>query len=337
MDAQTPHNKNDPVESFIARWQGREGGQERANYVSFLKEMCAVLELPQPDPADATHEANDYVFERAVTRHHDDGDRAGRIDLYRKGSFVLEAKQSRWKGGNKEIKNQDDLFAAGDEPADRGKRGAARAWDVLMLNAKRQAEEYARALPPSHGWPPFILVCDVGHCIEVYADFTGQGKNYTQFPDRQSFRIYLEDLRKKEVRDTLTRIWQEPQALDPTKTAAKVTREIAERLAAVSKAMEAKKYPAEQVAQFLMRCLFTMFASSVKLLPENAFIELLDDARKSPAAFVPLLEELWKSMNDARSRPAFARTCCASTAICSPTPGRCRSAARKSANYTKRH
>src|SRR5438874_734607 len=48
-----------------------------------------------------------------------------------------------------------------------------------MLNAKRQAEEYARALPTSHGWPPFILVCDVGHCIEVYADFSGQGKNYT--------------------------------------------------------------------------------------------------------------------------------------------------------------
>jgi hypothetical protein len=58
-----------------------------------------------------------------------------------------------------------------------------------MLNAKRQAEEYARALPTTHGWPPFILVCDVGHCIEVYADFSGQGKNYTQFPDRQTFRI----------------------------------------------------------------------------------------------------------------------------------------------------
>src|SRR3954451_6072070 len=56
-------------------------------------------------------------------------------------------------------------------------RGAARAWDVLMLNARRQAEDYARALPADHGWPPFILVCDVGHVIEVYADFSGQGRN----------------------------------------------------------------------------------------------------------------------------------------------------------------
>ena len=167
-----------------------------------------------------------------------------------------------------------------------------------MLNAKRQAEEYARALPPSHGWPPFILVCDVGHCIEVYADFTGQGKNYTQFPDRQSFRIYLEDLRKPEVRERLRAIWLEPQSLDPTRTAAKVTREIAGRLAEVSKALEAKKYPPEEVAHFLMRCLFTMFAASVKLLPEDSFRDLLDDCRNDPSKFVPLLTDLWKSMND---------------------------------------
>jgi hypothetical protein len=166
-----------------------------------------------------------------------------------------------------------------------------------MLNAKKQAEDYARALPASHGWPPFILVCDVGHCIEVYADFTGQGKNYTQFPDRQSFRVYLEDLRKAEVRERLKAIWLDPQSLDPTRKAAKATRDIAERLAHVSKALEAKKYPPEQVAHFLMRCLFTMFAASVKLLPGESFRDLLDDCRKEPDKFVPLLTDLWKSMN----------------------------------------
>jgi hypothetical protein len=65
----------------------------------------------------------------------------------------------------------------------------------------------------SHGWPPFILVCDVGHVIEVYADFSGQGKNYAQFPDRQSFRIYLEDLCRQDVRDRLVGIWTAPMSL----------------------------------------------------------------------------------------------------------------------------
>ncbi len=103
---------------------------------------------------------------------------------------------------------------------------------------------------------------------------------------------------KAEVRGRLKAIWLDPQSLDPTRTAAKATREIAGRLAEVSKALEAKKYPAEEVAQFLMRCLFAMFAASVKLLPEESFRGLLDDCRNDPSKFVPLLTDLWKSMND---------------------------------------
>lgn len=288
--------KSEPIDKFIARWQGREGGQERANYVSFLNELIVVLSLPPPDPADATHEHNDYVFERAVTRHGEDGDSLGRIDLYRRNSFVLEAKQSRLKGAKK-VAGQSDLFSPDVPEESRGRRGADRAWDVLMLNAKRQAEEYARALPTSHGWPPFILVCDVGHCIEVYADFSGQGKNYTQFPDRQSFRIYLEDLRKDEVRDRLRGIWLDPASLDPAQKSAKVTREIARRLAQVSLALEKKKYPAQDVAMFLMRCLFTMFAEDVGLLPEKSFKEVLEDCEKNPEAFTHDVGQLWEAMD----------------------------------------
>jgi hypothetical protein len=287
---------NGAMEAFIKRWQGREGGQERANYVSFLNELIALLGLDRPDPADATHENNDYVFERAVKKHRDEGDTQGRIDLYKKNSFVLEAKQSRLKGAKK-VANQNDLFTAEVPEASRGRRGADRAWDVLMLNAKRQAEEYARALPTSHGWPPFILVCDVGHCIEVYADFSGQGKNYTQFPDRQTFRIYLEDLRKEEVCERLRKIWNDPQSLDPAQASAKVTRDIAKRLAQVSLALEKKDYPAQDVAMFLMRCLFTMFAEDVGLLPEKSFKEVLEECEKNPEAFTHDVGQLWEAMD----------------------------------------
>jgi hypothetical protein len=284
------------VETFIRRWQGREGGQERANYVSFLKELISLLDLPPPDPAAATHEHNDYVFERAVKKPKDEGDSHGRIDLYKKNSFVLEAKQSRLKG-TKKVTGQNDLFTA-DIPQDsRGRRGADRAWDVLMLNAKRQAEEYARALPTSHGWPPFILICDVGHCIEVYADFSGQGKNYTQFPDRQNFRIYLEDLRNEQVRERLRKIWLDPASLDPAQASAKVTRDIAKRLAQVSLALEKKNYPAQAVAMFLMRCLFTMFAEDVGLLPEKSFKEVLEECEKNPEAFTHDVGQLWEAMD----------------------------------------
>lgn len=90
------------VEAFIARWTARSGGAERANYGLFLIELCDLIRVRRPDPAGEETELNEYVFERAVRFRHDDGTTSpGRIDLYKKGSFVLEAKQSkkRAKGG----------------------------------------------------------------------------------------------------------------------------------------------------------------------------------------------------------------------------------------------
>ena len=170
-------------ETFIKRWADGDGGQERANYAMFLTELCEVLGVGRPDQASHVAASNAYAFERAVTFRLPDGSKAqGRIDLYKRNSFVLEAKQSRRKGTDKALPDQGDLLIA--DAADtlpRGRKSASRAWDVLMLNARQQAEDYARALPASEGWPPFLIVCDVGHCFEIYADFTGQGKNYAQF------------------------------------------------------------------------------------------------------------------------------------------------------------
>ena len=220
------------------------------------------------------------------------------------------ASQSRQKGGKKEITGQAELFPkdshALEEQAPRGRRSSSRSWDVLMLNARRQAEGYARALPVSHGWPPYILVCDVGHVIEVYADFSGQGKNYAQFPDRQSFRVYLEDLRQSEIRERLVRIWTDPLSLDPARTSARVTRAIAERLAAVSKALEQQKYLPEEVALFLMRCLFTMFAEDVGLLPEESFRQILERCEKDPTIFEPVVGQLWEAMDTGEFAHAIA-------------------------------
>ncbi|MEA2739326.1 MAG: hypothetical protein QOH05_2633, partial [Acetobacteraceae bacterium] len=285
------------IDAFITRWQGQEGGQERANYALFLTELCDVLGVRRPDPAAANTQDNDYVFERAVRRQAPDGTPgSGRIDLYKRGCFVLEAKQSRQAGGTKQIAVD---YLPGFEPSTRGVRDASRTWDVLMLNARRQAEGYARALPVDHGWPPFVLVCDVGHVIETYADFSGQGKNYAQFPDRQSFRIYLEDLRRPEIRERLARIWTDPMHLDPARETARVTRAIAERLAAVSKALEDHGHGAEEVAMFLMRCLFTMFACSpgIELLPESSFRDLLRRCEQEPSRFVHMVGQLWEAMD----------------------------------------
>ena len=270
------------IDAFLTRWQ-QAGGTELANYQLFLGELIALLDLPPPDPAGADHTQNAYCFERHVNFHHADGTTSsGRIDLYRRGAFVLEAKQS-------------------------GLNLQSTAWDAAMLKAHAQASNYARALPADEGRPPFVLVTDVGRHIGVYADFTRSGANYIPYPDALSHRIQLADLREPEIRERLRAIWLDPLSLDPARRSARVTRAISAKLATLAKSLEqgdgeAPSHPPEQVAGFLMRCLFTMFAEDVGLLPPTiepgSFSQLLKDMREDPRHLPHLLSQLWADMNN---------------------------------------
>src|SRR5690606_12510408 len=140
-----------------------------------------------------------------------------------------------------------------------------------LLHARSQAEGYARALPASEGRPPFVLVVDVGRRIELYSEFSRSGATYVPYSDPRSHRISLDDLRRPEIRERRRKVWLEPMALDPSRESARVTRDIGDRLARLARSLEQAGHPAEAVAQFLMRCLFTMFAEDVRLMPGDAF------------------------------------------------------------------
>lgn len=270
------------LESFLARWEA-SGASERANYQLFLSELCDQLGVERPEPSQPDEALNRYVFEKAVTFAHGDGSTShGRIDLYRRGCFVLEAKQG----------------ALGDAPVARvghGRRKTA-GWDEAMMKARGQAESYARALPASEGWPPFLLVVDVGFSIEVYADFSGLGKTYTPYPDPASHRLFLPDLADSGIRERLRTIWTDPVALDPARRSARVTREVANTLATLARSLEASGHAPEAIFGFLMRAIFTMFAEDVKLLPEGSFTRLLERMEGNPAVFAKMLGALWSTM-----------------------------------------
>lgn len=257
---------------FIARWQ-HASGSELANAQSFVRELAELLGEAPPNPAREDTRDNDYVFERRVIFKHGDGSSSeGRIDCYKRGHFVLEAK--KLKQG----------------PQTRG-------FDDAMLRARAQAEGYARALPADEGRPPFIITVDVGHVLEIYAEFSCSGATYTPFPDPRSHRIPLAALADDAIRGRLKAIWSNPLSLDPAHAAARATRQIAEALAGVAKALEAAGHHPERVAGFLTRCLFSMFAEDVGLLPERAFSDLLTTLSQTPEQFVPLLGALWKDMD----------------------------------------
>ncbi|MDB5779108.1 MAG: hypothetical protein JWP93_1473 [Polaromonas sp.] len=260
--------QNAAAQTFIERWQG-VAASELSTAQSFVRELCELLGLASPHPTPE----QDYMFERPVTFSHGDGSTTpGRIDCYRRGHFVLEAKKLR---------------AA----------GHTRGFDDALLRARAQAEGYARALPAAEGRPPFLLVVDVGNVIELYSEFSRSGATYTPFPDPRSHRLLLADLRKSDVRGILRRIWQDPGSLDPSRASARVTRQVAGQLAGLARSLERSSHKPDHVAAFLTRSLFSMFAEDVGLLPKGAFLQLLQTHRAQPGTLQHMLRVLWADMD----------------------------------------
>lgn len=284
-----------PVEAFISKW-AQSGGSELGSAQSFLVELCDLLGVARPDSPRPTVSENIYVFERQVTFNNPDGTTSsGRIDLYKKGCFILEAKQ-----GSDQKPQTNPLSQAEMKRESARRRGTAvrgtHRWDDAMMKARAQAEGYARALPPEEGRPPFLLVVDVGYSIECFAEFSQSGGVYTPFPSARENRIFLEDLRRDDVRERLRRIWADPLSLDPSRVSERVTNDIAIRLGRLAKSLEDSGHDPELVSMFLMRCIFTMFAEDVDLLPYDSFTHMLSQLEEAPENFAHAATDLWRAM-----------------------------------------
>lgn len=241
------------------RWATAKAA-ERANAQSYLIELCHALGVEPPRPA-----GSGYEFEHPVKVISRKGEESTNfIDLYKAGFFALEAK------------DQED----------------GRADELLLRKAFGQVRNYAAHVPDER--PPYLLVLDVGRTLMVWDRRSG---DYGGF--NQGRRIDLRTLadRPQEV-DLLRAIWTNPGSQDPRSRAEAVTKEIAEQLAKLATELEAEGFAHERVARFLMRCVFTMFAEDVGLLPGEPFRRIIDEAAlETPTEFVPLAEELWRAMD----------------------------------------
>jgi len=259
------------VETFITRWEG-SSGNERANYQLFFAEMSDALGVDRP--FDKGRIPNDpYCFDKDVKIFHPSGKiTPGLIDFHKAEHFLIEAKQ----GGTT------------------GKKGTAKRGTNTYLREMEkafvQAVAYTRSLSSK---PPFLLTCDIGDHFELWMGFSG---DYGGYGARRE--IGLTELRKADVFDLFVDIFSNPQQRNPEKIAARVTREVAADLAELAKGMEANVDP-QQVAQFLMRCIFTMFAEDVGLLKEHLFTKALETRWiLNPKMFKPEVEALWEAMNE---------------------------------------
>jgi hypothetical protein len=234
--------------------------------------LCVALGVDRPPPKGNIPGAP-YCFDKEVKFYHSDRETTTRFaDFYKEEHFLIEAKQ----GGE----------TVGKGTAKRGTETYRKAMEKAFF----QARSYTPFLPSK---PPFLITCDIGSHFEVWTGFSG---DYGGYGARE--RIELDDLLKPEVFDRFVTIFTDPQKLNPQKYRAKVTREVADDLAKLAKWLEGQKHDPQEVANFLMRSIFTMFAEDVELLKGGVFTKALKERWiANPSTFKPEIEALWQTMD----------------------------------------
>ncbi len=177
--------------------------------------------------------------------------------------------------------------SGGDGWADVWKRGHF-AWENKkpgrdLKAALKQLTDYTLQLDN----PPILVVCD-REIIEIHTAFTG-------YPDEVTC-IAIQDLADKACRQILRNVFVDPEKLRPIKSVAAITEAAAGKLGDVAEAMRARDLPPQQVAHFLIQCLFCMFAEDEGLLPRKLFTQLLEKNRTNPERVTDRLQALFKAM-----------------------------------------
>lgn len=231
---------------------------ERSGAQSHFIDICEMLGRAHPAAADATGEA--FTFEKYVGKSHGG---KGYADVWMRDHFAWE-----YKSKDKDLKR-----------------------------AYNQLNDYREEL----GNPPLLVVCDLER-FQVHTNFTATSKRVYEFT--------LDDLLHNQVTQTcplpplevLRALFGDYSVLRPDRTDAQVTQEVAKKFAKLAERLELEDRSGgasrEQVAHFLMRLLFCLFADSIGLLPDHLFRRLIQADRFSPKRFLRKLAKLFEAMSN---------------------------------------
>ncbi|MEO8479038.1 MAG: type IIL restriction-modification enzyme MmeI [Gemmatimonadota bacterium] len=262
------------LRTLAGKWRDSKLGETQA-FQTWFHDFCDALGVPSPGPEGS----DEYSFEFSRKYLRPDGSEAsGRIDCWKSGHVAVEAKASG-TGLN----------------------------EALLRRAYNQLHGYVNA---EHGTiPPYLMVVDVPHELIIWDGWTGRFGGFAR-----GERIRLEQLPDKpELVALLQDIFTNPAARDPRGIALRVTKDIAARLAELAARLEGSNperergvsqgtsggHSPEQVARFLMRCVFCFFAEDVGLLPNGLFKRTLESARTAggPTRVADVLTRLWRTMD----------------------------------------
>jgi type II restriction/modification system DNA methylase subunit YeeA len=148
-----------------------------------------------------------------------------------------------------------------------------------------QLQQYALALEN----PPLLVVCDLDHFV-IRTNWTNT------VSEKHDFRI--EDLREPRTLQKLKWTMSNPEQLRPGKTRQDLTEDAAVEFAALAQSLRDRGHDAGEVAHFINRLVFCMFAEDIELLPAKMFVRMLEASKLKPSEFPKLASSLFGAMKD---------------------------------------
>lgn len=150
-------------------------------------------------------------------------------------------------------------------------------------NAYNQLLLYRDALAS----PPILVVCDLDRIV-IHTNFTKTVSVAHEIP--------LERLGDPRSLEIIRAVFFDPEKLRPGKTSVAITQEAAQHFADMAESMRKRGLDSADVAHFLDRVVFCLFAEDIGLLPNQIFTRITEKSGGDPAKFARFIAQLFEAM-----------------------------------------
>jgi hypothetical protein len=137
--------------------------------------------------------------------------------------------------------------------------------------------------------PPLLVVCDMDRIV-IHTNFTDTVKHVYEIP--------LAEMATTRNLEILRHLFHEPQKLKPGTTSEALTTQAASEFAEIAQMLRSRGLDPREVARFLDRIVFCLFAEDIGLLPPDLFTRILDRQSKDPARLKKVMAQLFDAMAD---------------------------------------
>lgn len=146
--------------------------------------------------------------------------------------------------------------------------------------------------------PPLLITSDI-QTIIIHTNFINR--------PRKIYEIDFNRLLNGDGVELLRRVFENPNSFEPAETQESITNASAQTFVLVADALkkhrdlQGETYSSEQLAHFLVRLLFCLFAEDMKLLPYNIFSEIVKAQGRFFTNLQTPLQTLFQAMRDGSS------------------------------------